>query len=281
MPKSKNSAKAQPSMLPVDEVEIPSQHEESTSSDQASEAEVSFHTHRPQAPPQFPPSMFMPYIEGPHMDWTVNDGLYHRFLKWRLKCKNILECELAALPECQKCKKVLAWSGHFGMDQYVSWSLPKEDLSLDTIWEHFEEFCKLQVNEVRAYLDLLTSFKQGTRSVDEWYNMVQAQINLAKYPPETAKTLHRDIIWFFLPDVEFVSKTINEGRVDLDKFSLKQGMPACQEDGKLQGHSKTHKTGGWRSPSSPNKPKVPPMHRIIKWQVREEEIFSQAEASIP
>ena len=41
------------------------------------------------------------------MDWMVNDTLYHRFLKWKLKCKNILECELTALPECQKCKKVL------------------------------------------------------------------------------------------------------------------------------------------------------------------------------
>ena len=47
----------------------------------------------------------MPYIEGPRMDWTVNDGLYHRFLKWWLKCENILVCELAALPEQQKYKK--------------------------------------------------------------------------------------------------------------------------------------------------------------------------------
>ena len=31
-------------------------------------------------------NMYMPYIEGPVMDWTVNDGLYNRFLKWRLKC---------------------------------------------------------------------------------------------------------------------------------------------------------------------------------------------------
>ena len=42
--------------------------------------------------------IYMPYIEGPHMDWTVNDHLYHRFLKWHLKCKNILECKLVALP---------------------------------------------------------------------------------------------------------------------------------------------------------------------------------------
>ena len=54
--------------------------------------------------------------------------------------------------------------------------------------------------------------------MDEWYNCVQAQINLAKYPPETAKILHRYIFWLYLCDEEFVSKMINEGSVDLDKF---------------------------------------------------------------
>ena len=39
--------------------------------------------------------MFMPYIEGLKMNWTLNDGLYHIFLKWRLNCKIILECELS------------------------------------------------------------------------------------------------------------------------------------------------------------------------------------------
>ena len=29
--------------------------------------------------------MYMPYIEGPKMDWTVNDSLYHRFLKMENK----------------------------------------------------------------------------------------------------------------------------------------------------------------------------------------------------
>ena len=41
----------------------------------------------------------MPYIEDPCMGWTVNDHLYHRFLKWCLKCENILKCKLVALPE--------------------------------------------------------------------------------------------------------------------------------------------------------------------------------------
>ena len=112
-------------------------------------------------------SMYMPYIEGPKMDWTVNDALYHRFLKWKLKCENILEYNLAALPECQMCKKVITWSGDFGMDQYVSWGLSKEEMNLDTIWERFEDFCKLQSNKVRAQFDILTSFHQGNKSIDE------------------------------------------------------------------------------------------------------------------
>ena len=136
----------------------------------------------------------------------------------KLKCENILECEHAALPEPQQCKKVIAWSWDFGMDQYVSWGLTTDELELDTIWSQFEEFSKPQSNEVHARFDLLTSFHQGSKSVEEWYNCVQAQINLAKYPPETAKILHRDAFWFFLCKEEFVSKTINESSVDLDKF---------------------------------------------------------------
>ena len=173
--------------------------------------------------------MFMPYIEGPKMDWTVNDGLYHRFLKWCLKCENILVCELAALPERQQCKKVIAWSGDFGMDQYVSWGLPTDQLTLEIIWGKFEDFCKPQSNEVHARFDLLTSFRQGNRSIDEWYNVVQAQVNLAKYPPETAKILQRDIFWFFLHNKEFVSKTISDGSVDLGEVPRKQGETACQK----------------------------------------------------
>ena len=120
--------------------------------------------------------------------------------KWKLKCENILDCALAMLPELKKCKNFIAWSGDFGMDQYVSWFLPADDLRLDTIWCMYKEFCKPQANEVRARFDPLTSFHQGNRSVDEWYNAVQAQVCLAKYPAETANILHHDIFWFFLKD---------------------------------------------------------------------------------
>ena len=177
----------------------------------------SFQQFTNQAQPIVQP-IFMPYVEGPNMDWTVNDSLYHRFLMLKLNCENILDCEFAMLPGSKTCKKVIAWSRDFRMDQYVSWCFPTEDPSLDTIQAKYKDFCKPQTNEVRARFDLLTSFRQGNHSVDEWYNAVQAKVSVAKYPPETASILHQDIFWFFLKDEEFVSKTINDSNIDLEKF---------------------------------------------------------------
>ena len=201
MPKASKSSAQEEDQVSAQQGANETSQEEFPSSDQETDSEVTLNPPRQQ--PQMVPSMSMPYTEGPKMDWTVNDGLYHRFLKWCLKCENILECELAALPERQQCKKVIAWSGDFGMDQYVSWGLPTDQLTLEIIWGKFEDFCKPQSNEVCARFDLLTSFQPGNRSVNEWYNVVQAQVNLAKYPPETAKILQRDIFWFFLRDEEF------------------------------------------------------------------------------
>ena len=80
------------------------------SSSSGQEMEVQSPQSFPQSasqPSSFVQPMFMPYIEGPKMDWTVNDSLYHRFLKYKLKCENILDCEFAMLPESKKCKKVI------------------------------------------------------------------------------------------------------------------------------------------------------------------------------
>ena len=115
------------------------------------------------------------------------------------------------------------------MDQYVSWCLPAEELCLDTIWSKYEDVCKPQVNEVRARFDLLTSFRQGNRSVDEWYTAVQALVSLAKYPQEIANILHHDIFWFFLKDEEFVSKTINDKSIDLETFPASKGRQLAKK----------------------------------------------------
>ena len=67
-------------------------------------------------------------------------------------------------------------------------------------------------------LDLLTSFRQGDRNIEEWYNAVQAHIPLCEYPTETALIFTRDIFLFFMSDTEFITKTINDGNTDLAQY---------------------------------------------------------------
>ena len=152
------------------------------------------------------------------MDWTIDDALHSKFIRWKIKCEKILDCELAIFQESAKCQKVIQWSGGAGLDMYILWALPTEEVTLQTIWSRFEDFCKPQSNAVHARFDLLMTFWQGNRSIDEWYNVVQAHIRSCEYPQETVAVLTRDIFWFFMTNNEFITKTINEGNTDLAQY---------------------------------------------------------------
>ena len=119
-------------------------------------------------------------------------------------------CGPTQAPEVQEsdCLEWLFWYGPIFVLGLVKWR-PQSRHNLGKIWRILQP----QTNAVCTHFDLLTSFWQGNRSMDEWYNAVQAQVNLAKYPSETAQ-----IFWFLLHDEEFVSKTINDSNVDLKKF---------------------------------------------------------------
>ena len=97
-----------PSISVMTETEEEARHNE-TSIHEKSEPEqkVSTNHPHPNAPQLVYTDMYMPYIKGPKMDWTLNDALHYRFLKWKLKCKNILECEFATHPACQKYQMVI------------------------------------------------------------------------------------------------------------------------------------------------------------------------------
>ena len=42
------------------------------------------------------------YIDGPKMDWSMDDGLYPCFQDWKLECELILDGELAEIAEPRK-----------------------------------------------------------------------------------------------------------------------------------------------------------------------------------
>ena len=67
--------------------------------------------------------------------------------------------------------------------------------------------------------------------MNEWYNAIQTQVALAKYPQESAKISHRDIFGFFLRDEEFVLKSINDSNIDLNKFPASE---VCQLAKKME-----------------------------------------------
>ena len=72
MPKATQKSAHEKHNLLNEESDIPSNPEETASSDQEidqePDPEVSLH---PSRAPQTIPDMFMPYINGPKMDWTV------------------------------------------------------------------------------------------------------------------------------------------------------------------------------------------------------------------
>ena len=103
MPWTTKSTKGPSTSMMPDTADEVSQNETSLHEESEPEQEVFIHQSYPQVHQPVYSSMYMPYIEGPRMDRMVNEALYQRFLKWKLKCRNILECKLAALPECQKC----------------------------------------------------------------------------------------------------------------------------------------------------------------------------------
>ena len=77
MPKMNNNAKHEWS------IRQPVITEEETSYEQESDTEQEVFIR----PPQAHTSMYVPYIEGPKMNWTVDDSLYNRFIKWNIKLR--------------------------------------------------------------------------------------------------------------------------------------------------------------------------------------------------
>ena len=125
MPKANKKAQCEPHTSDT----VPPEEETNFTQMSDSEQEVFIRQH------QLLTTTYVPYIEGPKMNWTVDDGLYNWFLKWKIKCENILDCELDMLSDAWKCKRVVAWSGDFGIDQVISWDLSPEETTLEVIWQ--------------------------------------------------------------------------------------------------------------------------------------------------
>ena len=59
-------------------------------------------------------------------------------------------------------------------------------------------------------------------SVNEWFDAVQNQVNLARVSTRDSKDLAKRCFLVFINDEDFVSKTINDSNIDLEKFPARK-----------------------------------------------------------
>ena len=164
------------------------------------------------------------YIDGPKMDWSMDDGLYSRFQDWKLECELILDGELADIAEPRKVNTLIRWAGSFGLKNLKVWQKDKAALTLTFIWKEFETYCKPHSNELRARYELFKQLNQGTTPCDDWYTTVQNQLTMCNYENETETVLQRDIFLFGLTDQVFISKIISEESPDVTAATIRQKL---------------------------------------------------------
>ena len=165
-----------------------------------------------------------PFIQGPSMDWNMDDGLYSRFQTWKISCNLILDSELCELSEVRKVNTLLRWSSDFGIKKLKSWHKEPSQLTLDFIWDEYESYCKPQSNELRARYDVLKKLTQGSLPADDWMTKLQSQLHLCNYQPEMEEILLRDLFLFGLQDESFMSKIISEESPDVTIAQLQNKL---------------------------------------------------------
>ena len=65
------------------------------------------------------------YIDGPKMDWSMDDGLW-------------------------KVNTLIRWAGSFGLKNLKVWQKDETNLTLTFIWNVFETYCKPHSNKLQA-----------------------------------------------------------------------------------------------------------------------------------
>ena len=154
-----------------------------------------------------------PFIQGPSMDWTMDDGLYSHFQTWKISCNLIMDSEICELSEVRKINTLLRWSSDFGIKKLKLWQKEPSQLTLNFIWGEYESYCKPQSNELHARYDVLKKLTQGSLPADDWMTKLQSQLHLCNYKPEMEEE-----------EESFMSKIISEESPDVTTAQLRNKL---------------------------------------------------------
>ena len=89
---------------------------------------------------------------GPKMDWTLENGLYHRLKVFKERCINILSGPLHAIPEENQVYYLRYWMGEEVSKLISQWTaegkITDDDeevtskMKLTTYWQLFDDYAK-------------------------------------------------------------------------------------------------------------------------------------------
>ena len=135
---------------------------------------------------------------GPVMDWTKDNRIYERYLRWKSHVEDIFSSVLADKSKNEKCGYVRLWMGDEGYPYIEKWkatseldfSTPEEiqnhanvitthessGFKLQTYWDLLNRELKPKSNNILAIIELWTKCRQGNSPLTEWitkvYNVV-------------------------------------------------------------------------------------------------------------
>ena len=153
---------------------------------------------------------------GPHMNWTKDNKVYERYLRWRSRAEDIFSSILSKESEAEKCAYLRIWMGDDGYPFLKKWKATgklkfdhKEEVRdrqgrvtnpvssgylLDTYWELLEKELRPKSNNVLSIMELWTDCKQGNTPLSEWITKVYNLVELCEYEEEFKDRVIRDVL---------------------------------------------------------------------------------------
>ena len=177
---------------------------------------------------------------GPHMNWTKDNKVYERYLRWKSRAEDIFSSILSKESEAEKCAYLHIWMGDDGYPFLKKWKTTgklkfnhKEEVRdcqgrvtnpissgylLDTYWEPLEKELRPKSNNVLLIMELWTDCKQGNMPLSEWITKVYNLVELCEYEEEFKDRVIRDVLIIGCNSTPACDKIVRKGsKITLDQ----------------------------------------------------------------
>ena len=153
---------------------------------------------------------------GLHMNWTKNNKVYKRYLRWKSHAEDIFSSILSKESEAEKCAYLHIWMGDDGYPFLKKWKATgnlkfdhKEEVRdrqrrvtnpvssgylLGPSRELLEKELRTMSNNILFINELWTDCKQGNTPLSKWITKIYNLVELCEYEEEFKDRVIRDVL---------------------------------------------------------------------------------------